>query len=68
MKYSHSYAISFIGGHLGNSMQVRILPAKFPNNCMMYLIIIDFLDPKNVEIDTKFVLFGYLVDEILFQC
>ena len=76
MKYSHSNAISFIGGHLGSPMQVRILQAMLGGNLeyanfyianlayQLYFITNEFLDSYNVQIDTKIIIFWRLAAEI----
>jgi len=54
MKYSHSHAISFIGGHLASHMHVNVLQARLPISHIASPL--TSLTPTNVEIDTKFVL------------
>ena len=77
MKYSHSYAISFSGGHFGSPVQVRILQAMLGDHLeyanyyiianlayQSYFITNVFLGPYNVQIGTKIIIFGRLAVEI----
>jgi len=60
MKYSLPLVISVIGGHFEYEKYYIANLAS----CQIYFVTNVFLDPYNVPIDTKIIMFGQLVVEI----